>query len=214
MIILISHDHYDHLDIVSLNQLIERDQPKLYMGLGVGERLPDFAQVIELDWGQNAQVADDFELWFLDVQHFSGRTLTDRNTTLWGGFLLKIAGQKIYFGGDSGYADHYQRTYERFGPVDLAFMPIGAYSPMKMFKPVHMNPAEAVQAHKDLQARLSIGMHYSTFQLSAESRTEPVERLEQAKQATDIAASSFITLEIGQPFIIPSYKFSKALGFK
>ncbi|WP_299939594.1 MBL fold metallo-hydrolase [uncultured Microbulbifer sp.] len=198
--ILISHDHYDHLDLNSISTLIERDNPLLYMGLGVGRRLPVSEKIIELDWWDNIQVADNFRLWFLDVQHFSGRSLTDRNSTLWGGFLLEVGGKRIYFGGDSGYADHYVRTYERFGPIDVALLPIGAYAPRNLFKPVHLDPFEAVQAHIDLKANLSIGMHYGTFQLSAEARKEPVELLEQAKHEAGISPSAFITLEVGQPF--------------
>lgn len=202
-VLIISHDHYDHLDLDSIAQLIKRDNPKLFMGLGVGNRLPTSNNIIELDWWESYQVADNFKLWFLDVQHFSGRTLTDRNSTLWGGFLLQVNGKKIYFGGDSGYADHYMRTFERFGPVDIAFLPIGAYAPRKMFKPVHLDPYEAVQAHLDLQANLSIGMHFGTFQLSAEPLLEPRELLEKAKQEAKITPSSFITLEVGKPFNLP-----------
>ncbi|MEW5250344.1 MBL fold metallo-hydrolase [Microbulbifer sp. 2201CG32-9] len=203
-VIIISHDHYDHLDLDSIRALAKRDNPKIYMGLGVGERLSGSEQIIELDWWESSRVADDFQLWFVDVQHFSGRWLTDRNSTLWGGFLLEIAGQKIYFGGDSGYADHYKRTFERFGPVDIAFLPIGAYAPREFFEEVHMDPSDAVQAHLDLRAGISIGMHYGTFQLTAEAINEPVNFLEQAKKEANIGPSEFITLKIGQPFELAS----------
>lgn len=146
-IILISHDHYDHLDLKSLGVLVHRDNPKIYTGLGVGSRFSNSENIVELDWWQPSQVADNFKIWFLDVQHFSGRSLTDRNTTLWGGYLLQIDGQQLYFGGDSGYAGHYQRTFDRFGAVDIALLPIGAYAPRHLFKPVHLDPVEAVQAH-------------------------------------------------------------------
>ncbi|KZL26608.1 MBL fold metallo-hydrolase [Pseudovibrio sp. Ad37] len=198
-VIIVSHDHYDHLDLKSINQLIKRDNPKIYTGLGVGSRLASSDNINELDWLDSAQVSDDFKLWFLEVQHFSGRTLTDRNSTLWGGFLMQIGGKNIYFGGDSGYANHFKRTYEQFGPVDLAFLPIGAYAPRHLFKPVHLDPFEAVKAHMDLRAKQSIGMHYGTFQLSAEARVEPVELLEQAKREAQLSPSSFITLNVGQP---------------
>ncbi|MEM9629955.1 MAG: MBL fold metallo-hydrolase [Pseudomonadota bacterium] len=200
--IIVSHDHYDHLDLASMDKLIKRDNPKIYTGLGVGKRLASADSVHEMDWSDSIAVSDDFTLWFLEVQHFSGRTLTDRNSTLWGGFLMEIGNRKIYFGGDSGYADHYKRAYESFGPVDLAFLPIGAYAPRTMFKSVHLNPDEAVQAHIDLRAKKSIGMHYGTFQLSAEPRNEPIELLEQAKREANLAPSAFITLEVGQPMDI------------
>ncbi len=200
--IIISHDHYDHLDLDSINMLAKRDNPKIFMGLGVGERLSGSEQIIELDWGQSFQIADNFELWFLDVQHFSGRWLNDRNSTLWGGFLLNIEGTKIYFGGDSGYADHYKRAFEQFGAMDIAFLPIGAYAPREFFKTVHMDPYEAVKAHQELASKLSIGMHYGTFQLTAESINEPKELLEDAKAKAGVKPAEFITLEIGQPFEI------------
>ncbi|MEW5250301.1 MBL fold metallo-hydrolase [Microbulbifer sp. 2201CG32-9] len=212
-VIIISHDHYDHLDLGSVNQLMKRDNPRVYLGLGVGRRLAASGNVVEMDWWESAQVAENFELWFLDVQHFSGRSLTDRNSTLWGGFLLQLGGKKIYFGGDSGYADHYKRTYERFGPVDIAFLPIGAYAPRSMFKPVHLDPFEAVQAHIDLQADLSIGMHYGTFQISAESRSEPIELLEQAKRQANVDSSAFITLEVGVPFELTTSNEAVAVSF-
>ena len=198
-VIIISHDHYDHLDLSSIKKLTKRDNPKIYVGLGVGSRLATSENIHELDWLESADVAEGFTLWFLDVQHFSGRSLADRNTTLWGGFLLNVGGKKIYFGGDSGYADHYKRTYERFGPIDIAFLPIGAYAPKRLFKTVHLDPFEAVQAHIDLKATISIGMHHGTFQISAESRIEPQILLEQAKRKANIAPFAFITLDVGKP---------------
>lgn len=198
-VVIISHDHYDHLDLKSIAFLIDRDNPKIYVGLGVAKRLPSSINTTELDWGDSAQVYDELKLWFLEVQHNSGRTPFDRNSTLWGGFMLQLAGQQIYFGGDSGYANHYKDAFEKFGAVDIAFLPIGAYSPRKIFKPVHLDPFEAVQAHQDLKAKLSIGMHYGTFQLTAESRLEPVELLDKAKKAAGVPATQFITLDVGQP---------------
>jgi len=201
-VIIISHDHYDHLDLASMAALIARDNPRIYVGLGVARRLPDDARVVELDWWQSSEVADNFRLWFLDVQHFSGRTLTDRNSTLWGGFMLEIDGRRIYFGGDSGYADHYRRTFEHFGATDIAFLPIGAYAPRSFFKPIHLNPREAVQAHQDLHARRSIAMHYGTFQLSAEPYREPPQRLAAARAAAGLSEDAFIAPAIGVPFEI------------
>lgn len=205
-VIIISHDHYDHLDLDSINTIIKRDNPKVYMGLGVASRLEKSENIIEMDWWEKTEISDNFQLWFLEVQHFSGRTLTDRNSTLWGGFLLQINDQKIYFGGDSGYADHYKKTFDRFGPVDLAFIPIGAYAPRELFKPIHLDPFEAVKAHTELASKLSIGMHYGTFQLSAEPFAEPIELLEKAKVEASIPKDEFITLDIGKPFTL-SHQF-------
>lgn len=196
-VIIISHDHYDHLDLKTMKFLINRDKPSIYAGLGVANRLPSDHNVIELDWGESTQINDMFKLWFLEVQHNSGRTPFDRNSTLWGGFMMQIGNQNIYFGGDSGYANHYKSAYEQFGSVDIAFIPIGAYSPREIFRPVHLDPFEAVQAHQDLKSKLSIGMHYGTFQMTAESRSEPIELLEEAMNNADIPSSEFITIKVG-----------------
>ncbi|WP_298445723.1 MBL fold metallo-hydrolase [uncultured Ferrimonas sp.] len=203
-VIIISHDHYDHLDLDSVHALVARDNPKIYVGLGVGNHLSNAANVRELDWGDSVQVTGNVTLWFLEVQHNSGRSLTDRNATLWGGYLLQLGNKQIYFGGDSGYGDHYKRTFEQFGAVDVALLPIGAYAPRKLFQLVHLDPYQAVQAHQDLQAKLSIGMHYGTFQLTSEPRLEPLELLQHAKQSANLAPNEFITLELGQPLELES----------
>lgn len=201
-IILISHDHYDHLDLNAIDKLVQRDQPAIYAGLGVSRHLSRNANVIELDWDNRVDINDDLQLWFLEVQHNSGRGLTDRNETLWGGYMLKFPHKTIYFGGDSGYADHYQKASQQFETIDIAFLPIGAYAPRDIFKPVHLDPYEAVQAHLDLNAKLSIGMHFGTFPLTAEDYDEPRQLLDKAKTDASVSDDAFITLDIGKPLVI------------
>ncbi|MFW2372157.1 MAG: MBL fold metallo-hydrolase [Gammaproteobacteria bacterium] len=203
-VVIISHDHYDHLDLATIERLVARDNPKIYLGLGVGERLESMENVKELDWWESAEVETDFSLTFVPVQHFSGRTPFDRYSTLWGGFMLEIGKRKIYFGGDSGYAEHYQKTYEKFGIIDLAFLPIGAYAPQDFMGYAHMNPEEAIKAHQDLHAEKSIGIHYGTFQLTQEAINEPVEWLIRERKKAGIAENSFVLLEHGQPITISS----------
>jgi L-ascorbate metabolism protein UlaG (beta-lactamase superfamily) len=198
--VVISHDHYDHLDLDTINKLRDRDQPKFYMGLGVGERLKTMKNSFEMDWWDKLKVTNDFELSFVPVQHFSGRTLTDRNSTLWGGFVLNIKGKKIYFGGDSGYSDHYLKTQEKMGPMDLSLIPIGAYSPRDFMSYAHVDPKQAVQAHLDLKSKKTIGMHFGTFQLTAEPINEPLELLEVEKKAAGITDQAFITLKPGETY--------------
>lgn len=204
--ILISHDHYDHLDTPTLNKLIARDNPKIIAGLGVGKRFDTRAgkgaDVVELDWWHSTAIGADLKITFTEVQHFSGRYLNDRNTTLWGGFVIEAGDTSIYFGGDSGYADHYRRTAERFGPIDLALLPIGAYSPRSFMGPVHMDPKQAVQAHQDLGAKKSIGMHFGTFQLTAETRDEPERLLATEKSAAGIPDDAFVTLPPGGSLVV------------
>lgn len=197
-IVLISHDHYDHLDTSSIQFLIKRDNPELYMGLGVGKRLKEQGQFIEMDWWETVTAADQLKITFAEVQHFSGRSLTDRNSTLWGGFVLETGGKKIYFGGDSGYAGHYKKTYQKFGAMDLAFIPIGAYAPREFMSFAHLDPKQAVQAHKELKSKKSVGMHYGCFQLTAESIEEPQKLLEEEKLAANIGLTEFVTLPQGK----------------
>jgi L-ascorbate metabolism protein UlaG (beta-lactamase superfamily) len=197
-VVIISHDHYDHLDIENLEKLISRDNPKLYMGLGVANRLKNRAMATELDWWESIQVAEGFRLTFTEVQHFSGRSLTDRNSTLWGGFVLEISGKKIYFGGDSGYAPHYLKTSEKFGAIDLAFLPIGAYAPREFMRIAHMDPKQAVQAHLDLKSKQSIGMHYGCFPMAAESAEEPLILLEKERSSAKVHEKEFVTLPVGK----------------
>ncbi len=196
-VVIISHDHYDHLDIDTLEFLIERDNPKIYVGRRVGARIEDRKNVAELDWGESHKYNDDLTVNFVEVQHFSGRGVADRYATLWGGYVLELGDRKIFFGGDTGYADHFKKISNKYGPMDLSFIPIGAYAPRYFMKFYHMNPEESVKAHKDLKSSLSIGMHYGTFQLTQEKIDEPVKQLEVHKKKQGIADKAFITLDVG-----------------
>lgn len=200
--ILISHDHYDHLDLDTIERLMQRDNPKIYTGLGVGAHIQAREAVREMDWWDQVALTEDLRLTFVEVQHFSGRWLHDRNRTLWGGFVLEMSAKKIYFGGDSGYSDHYERVYEAFGPMDLAILPIGAYAPRSFMGPMHLDPKQAVQAHLDLHSKQSIGMHFGTFQLTAEPRDEPQDLLQKEVANAGLDPRSFITLTWGEPFDI------------
>ena len=116
---------------------------------------------------------------------------------------MEIGGRKIYFGGDSGYADHYKKTYKKFGSMDLSLLPIGAYAPREYLKNIHMDPQQAIAAHLDLQSKKSIGIHYGTFQLTAEPREEPPELLKKEMKKLGIPKDDFITLELGKAFVLP-----------
>ena len=197
-VVVVSHDHYDHLDLDTIERLVKRDNPKIFVGLGVKERINTNDNVREMDWWEEFTISEKFKLHFVEVQHFSGRSLWDRNSTLWGGFVLEVADRKIYFGGDSGYGGHYRQTFERFGAMDLSLLPIGAYSPREFMGPVHLDPRQAVQAHKDLKSKKSIGMHFGTFQLTAESIDEPVNLLRKESRDADLKENEFVALEPGQ----------------
>ncbi len=196
-VVLISHDHYDHLDVATIQRLAATHNPRFYVGLGVKKHLGLQAQVFEMDWWSSSEYSMKLKIHFAQVQHFSGRGLFDRNSTLWGGFILETPQRKIYFGGDAGYSSAYTQTFEKFGPMDISLLPIGAYEPHDFMKYAHMNPAEAVQAHIDLQSNLSIGIHYGTFQLTAEPIDAPQQQLQEALRERQLRNNAFIAPAFG-----------------
>ena len=200
-VILISHNHYDHLDAPALRELATRDggPPVVLAGLGNGPLLQDlgFANAVELDWEESHRVGDA-ELIFTECRHRSGRGLTDQMQTLWGSFVVRTPEGRVYFAGDTGYGPHFAETGARHGPFDLALLPIGAYEPRWFMADIHTNPAEAVQAHLDLSSRQSIGMHFGTFQLTWEGIDEPVEELGRALGDAGVDADEFWVLAPGE----------------
>jgi L-ascorbate metabolism protein UlaG (beta-lactamase superfamily) len=150
-----------------------------------------------LDWWQEAKTSA-IPITLTPAQHFSARGPLDRNRVLWGGFVLAATGRRIFFAGDTAYGCFFREIRLRLGPIDLALLPIGAYEPRWSMQSVHMNPAEAVQAHLDLEASQSIGMHFGTFQLTAEGIDEPVRALEDACHSRTIPQASFRTLGFGE----------------
>jgi hypothetical protein len=154
-------------------------------------------KVEELDWWQRAGTAP-LQVTLTPAQHFSARGPFDRNRALWGGFLIEARGRRILFAGDSGYGPHFREIGARLSPIDLALLPIGAYEPRWFMKDIHMNPAEAVQAHLDLGARRSIGMHFGTFQLTPEGIDEPVRELGKALQQRGVPAEQFRPADVGE----------------
>lgn len=198
-VVLLSHNHYDHCDLRMLRKLDARFRSLVVTPLGNARLLKSagVGRTEELDWWQDASAAP-FSITMTPAQHFSARGPFDRNRALWGSFVLTLAGQRVFFGGDSGYGPHFREIRDRVGPIDLAFLPIGAYEPRWFMKDIHMNPDEAVQAHLDLGARQSIGMHFGTFQLTPEAITDPIDDLEQARRARQVPSTAFLTLEFGE----------------
>ncbi len=198
-LVLLSHNHYDHCDLYTLRALARRFDPIVITPLGNGAlvRSSGIRRVEELDWWQDAKTSV-MAVTLTPAQHFSARTPFDRNRALWGGFILVAGGVRIYFAGDTAYAPFFRDVGQRFDPIDLALLPIGAYEPRWFMQPVHMNPAEAVQAHLDLGAPESVGMHFGTFQLTTEGIDEPPRALEEACRERHVAGSRFRTLAFGE----------------
>ena len=153
-------------------------------------------RVEELDWWQSVEVAGA-SVTLTPAHHFSARGLFDRNHALWGGFMFTLGELRIFFAGDTAYGMFFKDVGRRLGPIDLALLPIGAYEPRWFMQSVHMNPDEAVQAHLDLAASQSIGMHYGTFQLTSEGLDAPLRALEQARSDRGVPAPKFSTLAFG-----------------
>jgi L-ascorbate metabolism protein UlaG (beta-lactamase superfamily) len=196
--VLLSHNHYDHCDLRTLGRLAKRFDPLVITPLGNAAlvRSSGIRRVEELDWWQETKTAAA-SIALTPAQHFSARTPVDRNRALWGGFMLMLDGARIFFAGDTAYASFFRDVRQRFGPIDLALLPIGAYEPRWFMQIVHMNPAEAVQAHLDLEASESIGMHFGTFQMTIEGIDEPLRALEQARAASHVPPTRFRTLPFG-----------------
>jgi L-ascorbate metabolism protein UlaG (beta-lactamase superfamily) len=199
-VVVVSHNHYDHMDSDTLRQLIKRDQPLILVPLGDQKTIEKFGSksVHEMDWWEKKKVSDDLEITFTPTQHFSGRSLFTFNKSLWGSYFIDFKGTKIYFGGDAAYSSHFAEIEKCFGPMDLSFIPIGAYAPRWFMKLVHMNPEEAVQAHLDLKSKKSVGIHFGTFQLTDEKIDQPKIDLAEALKLKNIDAKSFIVLAEGQ----------------
>jgi L-ascorbate metabolism protein UlaG (beta-lactamase superfamily) len=200
-LVLVSHNHYDHLQPASLRSFATR--ALFVTTLGVGRQLDrqeSPGQVHELDWWQTTTIGRA-EVTAVPAQHFSARTPWDRNRTLWCGFVVRVDGVTVCFAGDSGYSPHFKGIGARFPSIDIALLPIGAYEPRWFMAPVHMNPEEAVRAHLDLGARASIGMHFGTFQLTDEAIDEPLRALERARAAHGLSAEAFRVLDAGESFV-------------
>ncbi len=203
-LVLLSHNHYDHCDRPTLGRLADRDDPVVVTPLGNAGlvRSSGIRRVEELDWWQKTANAP-CPIVLTPARHFSARTPFDRNRALWGGFVIEAKGARIYFGGDTAYADFFAEIGRRTGPLDLSLLPIGAYEPRWFMQFVHMNPAEAVQAHVELESPLSVGMHYGTFQLTTEGIDEPVRALDEARLASGVPMSQFRTIGFGDSLVIP-----------
>jgi L-ascorbate metabolism protein UlaG (beta-lactamase superfamily) len=204
--VVISHNHYDHLDEESLTELYERQKnapPLFLVPLGLKEELLsyDMTNVVEMDWWESHEY-EGMTLTALPVKHWSQRTFFDRNKSLWAGWLVDIEGFRFFHTGDSGYSDDFRKIGEDYPGIDLATIPIGAYDPRWFMKDAHMSPEEAVQTFIDLKADKAIGMHWGTFILTDEEMDEPPVRLAEALKEKGIEAGNFSVMDHGEVSII------------
>jgi len=202
--VVISHNHYDHLDRPSVRAL--GDGPRWLVPLGLKAWFAkagiDPARVEEFDWWQERRFGE-LTVTATPVQHWSARSPWDRYETLWAGWALRIGDFSAWFTGDTGYNEHqFREIGERLGPFDLALLPIGAYAPRWFMQEVHINPEEAVRIHRDVRARHSIGIQWGGFILTAEPVDEPPRELAAARLKYGIAESEFETLKVGETRVL------------
>ena len=199
-LVLLSHNHYDHLDAKSVAYL-SRFHPQVQWivpeGLSRWFHRRKIHSVTEIGWWKTHQTRNCL-ITAVPTQHFSGRTLWDMNKTHWNGYVLQTAGKSLYFTGDTGYnPKDFKAIGERFSRMDLSLIPIGTYSPQKFMQPVHINPAEAVQIHQEVGSQLSLGMHWNTFHLSDEPHDRPPYDLYLAMKEKGLAFETFLPIGIG-----------------
>nr|WP_132124561.1 MBL fold metallo-hydrolase [Actinocrispum wychmicini] len=184
--IVISHDHYDHLDLPSVRTLLRTTTAPFLVPLGIGAHLERWGvpadRVVELDWGQSAEVGP-LRFTATAAQHFSGRGFS-RNGTLWASWVLTGPTRRVFYSGDTGYFDGFAAIGEQHGPFDAALVQIGAYDPM--WPDIHMTPEEGVATHQDVHAHVLIPVHWATFTLALHSWSEPVDRLWREAKAQDV----------------------------
>jgi L-ascorbate metabolism protein UlaG (beta-lactamase superfamily) len=205
-VVLVSHDHYDHCDVPTLSRLAREHAPVGLTPLGNGPllRAAGFTRVVELDWWGVHEPRTGLTVTVTPARHWSNRVRGPRNGRLWGGFHLRWADGSAFHAGDTGTDSNFFRTIrERLGAPDLAMLPIGGYEPRWFMAPAHCNPAEAVQIHRDLGSRQSVGMHWGCFRLTDESREAPVAALHRALAEAKVPPSDFRTLSPGESVIVP-----------
>ncbi len=204
-LVLVSHNHYDHLDLASVRALaLQRQGPPLFfvpLGLKAWfeQNVPNTAgRVHELDWWDRREMPAAV-VHFVPAQHWSQRTLRDRNQTLWGGWVVKQPDFVFYFAGDMGYSRDALDIGERFGGFDLAAIPVGAYEPRWFMRNQHVNPDEAVQVHKDVRAKQSLGVHWGTFNgITDEPLDQPISDLKAARKRHGLTNEDFFLLRHGE----------------
>lgn len=201
--IVLSHNHYDHAESETLRYLARRDQPHVFVSLRVAPLLRQFGfeHVHEFDWWQQLEMPG-YTITCLPCKHFSGRSATDRNETLWASFMIEFhrSNRRVYFAGDTAYSPHFSDIAAEFSNIDLTLMPIGAYLPRWFMREVHVSPDEAIRAFADLKASRMLGIHWGTYDLADEDLDQPVHEAHAAAQRLGIESDRLYTIAVGGNF--------------
>jgi N-acyl-phosphatidylethanolamine-hydrolysing phospholipase D len=196
-LVLLSHDHYDHTDLPSVEKLARRGA-RFVVPLGLADLVRDAGgAVTELDWWQDIEVGRA-RVHCVPAQHFAGRSILDGDRRLWAGWVVEAGNRRFYHAGDTGYFGGFGEIGERLGPIDVAAVPIGAYLPSSIMRYVHMDPAEAMQAAIDVKAQTVVGMHYGTFDLTDEPLDEPPRWFRAEGEKRGLLDERVWTLDVGE----------------
>ena len=201
--VLISHDHYDHLDRATVDELHQRFPEVVWIvpkGVKKWFEKREIHRVVELSWWEEVDIDSIFKVTAVPTQHFSGRISTNMNRTLWSGYVVEnlLSAKTLYFVGDTGYNDvDFKRVGENFDQIDLSLIPIGSYSPRKFMAPVHVEPQDAVKIHRDVGSKLSLAMHWKTFKLSEEPMDQPPFDLLHSMKRKNLDPFDFLAPEPG-----------------
>ncbi|MEK7954189.1 MBL fold metallo-hydrolase [Luteolibacter soli] len=200
--VLLTHSHYDHLDLPSLRSIGSRTPLMVPEGHSPWLKRKGFPDVTELPWFASAEVVPGIRVTATPGQHFTARTPFDRNRAHWCGWLLESGGVKLWHTGDSGWCPAFREIVEKLGPIDFGMIPIGAYSPRWFMRPMHMNPEEAVQVFEETRCKRAVAMHWGTFRLTDEPLGEPPLRLAAELERRGIEADRFMIGRVGESWSV------------
>jgi L-ascorbate metabolism protein UlaG (beta-lactamase superfamily) len=210
--VLISHNHYDHFDLPTLERLANKHHPRFIVPLGNRELLAErqIPRVEELDWWQSAKLSENLRVAAVPAQHSSQRGVCDCDATLWSGFVLSGAQGAVYFAGDTGAGPHFEQIRARFGPLRMALLPIGGFEPRSYLKASNLDPQEALEAHRVLRPEVSVAMHFGTFGLADDGQREAPELLQAAITKANDPDLRFWVLGFGEGRDVPALPASVA----
>jgi L-ascorbate metabolism protein UlaG (beta-lactamase superfamily) len=203
--VLLSHNHYDHLDLPTLRVISGAHHPEIITPLGVRALLDSesIEKANDMDWWEEKLLKNNLSITAVPAQHFSGRGALDRDASLWCGYVINTSAGKIYFAGDTGHHPSlFHDIGARCGPLAISIIPIGAFKPEWFMSPVHTSPEEAVKIHLEVKSKLSIACHFGTFPMADENPEETMNALLAAKKKLNVADDDFIVLKEGEPFIL------------
>ena len=213
--VVISHNHYDHMDLETLSRLVDHSNPRVIVPLGNAKTIRRYdsdIRVEEYDWGEPVSLSGDVTIDLEPLQHWSMRGLSDYNKALWAAYVIQTPGGDIYFAGDTGYGngDYFRATAEKFGGPRLAILPIGAYLPEWFMTYPHMNPRDALKSHDDLGAAYSLAHHFNTFPMADDGYNVALEEFKTQRAAAGVGEDIFRALNPGEVWWVPAVDVQQA----